>query len=254
VAEPVAVLATTGLVFARVGALVLGMPVFSADGVPKAIPVFAALGVTLIVAPAQPLVETPDNLGLLIFALAGELLVGLLAGLTVRAIFASLAMASEIMAMQMGLAMATMLNPLEKQQSGPVGSLASWAATLTFIAQDLHLRCIEGVAASFHTMPAGTWDPNLALLRHLPEALEAAVHLGVQLAGPVLALVWFVNVLVAMLARLAPKMNVFFSIGMTVTSVLGILMMAPSLPWILAVHSAALATAVERLGLAWGPP
>ena len=43
-AEPVAVLATTGLVFARVGALVLGMPVFSADGVPKAIPVFAALG------------------------------------------------------------------------------------------------------------------------------------------------------------------------------------------------------------------
>ena len=57
-----------------------------------------------------------------------------------------------------------------------------------------------------------------------------------------------------MLARLAPKMNVFFSIGMTVTSVLGILMMAPSLPWILAVHSAALATAVERLGLAWGPP
>ncbi len=253
-ADPLAVLATTGLVFGRVGALVMGLPVFSATGVPRAIPVFVALGVTLVIAPAQPLVETPNSLGILVFALAGELMLGLLAGLTVRAIFAALAMASEIMALQMGLAMATMLNPLEKQQAGPVGALASWAATLAFIANGLHLRCLEGVAASFTVMPAGTWDPNLSLFKHIPEALEAAVHLGVQLAGPVLGLVWFVNVLVAMLARLAPKMNVFFSIGMTLTSVLGILMLAPSLPWMLAVHGAALQTAVERLAIAWGTP
>ncbi len=248
-ADPLAVLATTGLVFARVGALVMGMPVFSAEGVPKAVPILGALGVTLLVAPAQPLVAAPTSLGTLIFALAGELMLGLMAGLTVRAVFAALAMASEIMAMQMGLAMATLLNPLERQQAGPLGTLASWAASLAFLANGLHLRCLEGVAASFAVLPAGSWDADLSSVARLPDALEAAVHLGVQLAGPILGLVWFVNVLVALLARLAPKMNVFFSIGMTLTSVLGVLMLIPSLPWILSVHEAAVLAAVQRLPL-----
>ena len=253
-AEPIAVLTTTGLVFARVGALILGMPVFSADGVPKAIPVFSALGITLLIAPAMPLVATPESLGLLVAAVAGELFIGFLAGLTVRAIFASLAIGSEVMAMQMGLAMATMLNPLERQQAGPVGTMVSWGATMMFIGQDMHLRCLEGVALSFQAMPAGRWDADIALIRTLPEIIEVAIHLGVQLAGPVLALVFFVNVLVAILARLAPRMNVFFSIGMTLTSVFGVLIIVPSLPWMLAIHSAALANAVERLSMLWGVP
>ena len=103
-------------------------------------------------------------------------------------------------------------------------------------------------------MPAGRWDADIALIRTLPEIIEVAIHLGVQLAGPVLALVFFVNVLVAILARLAPRMNVFFSIGMTLTSVFGVLIIVPSLPWMLAIHSAALANAVERLSMLWGVP
>lgn len=249
--DPLAMIATGGLVFCRTGGLVSSLPVFAAQGTPKAIPVFTALGVTLLVAPAIPLVPTPHHLGTLVFAVAGEIFIGAMAGLTVRTVFAALAMACEIMAMQMGLAIATMFNPLERQQSGPLGMMASWAAGLAFLTTGLHLRCLEILGASFSTLPPGSWGGQLDALELVPKAVESTIQLGVQLAGPILGLVWFVNLLVAILARLAPKMNVFFSIGMTLTSVLGILMLAVGLPWILAVHGATVEVAVAGLLGGW---
>jgi flagellar biosynthesis protein FliR len=245
--DPLAMIATGGLVFCRTAGLVGTLPVFAAQGTPKHVPIFAALSVTLLVAPAIPLVEAPAHLGVLIAGVAGEIFLGATAGLTVRAVFAALAMGCEIMAMQMGLAIATMFNPLERQQAGPLGLMASWAAGLAFVANGLHLRCIEAVGVSFTHLPPGAWTGNLDFLTLFPAAVESTIVLGVQLAGPILGLVWLVNLLVAILARLAPKMNVFFSIGMTLTSVLGIWMLAMALPWILAVHGAAVETAVASL-------
>jgi len=244
------VLATAALVFCRLVGLVATLPLFSAQGIPRHVPVFTALGVMLVVAPSVPLVAVPDHTMAWFAGVITELGLGLLAGTSVRTVFAALAMGSEMMAMQMGLAMATLFNPLEKQQSGPLGSLASWTAGLTFLAAGLHSRCLEIVAASFHAIPPGTagWQPDA--LQGLVEAVQAALALGLQLAGPILLMVWFVNVLVAVLARLAPRMNVFFSIGMTLTSSLGIVLLAVALPWLVAVHHAAVEQAVASLA-AW---
>lgn len=243
-----AVLATAALVFCRVGGMVAALPLFSSDGTPKHVPVFVALGVVLVVAPGVPVTRAPDHTAALIVGVVGEVSLGLLAGTSVRAVFAALSMGSEMMAMQMGLAMATLFNPLERQQSGPLGSLASWTAGLTFLATGLHNRCLEVVASSFHHLPPGEGVWTVDGLQSLVIAVEASVALGLQLAGPILVMVWLVNVLVAVLARLAPKMNVFFSVGMTLTSSLGILLLAVSLPWLIAVHHEAVRQAVAALG------
>jgi flagellar biosynthetic protein FliR len=248
-----AALATGFLVFCRVTGLVAGLPVFSAQGTPKAVPVFAALGVVLLVAPGIPVIDEPGSLLALVVGVFGELTLGLTAGLSVRIVFAALAMGTELMAMQMGLAMATMFNPMERQQAGPLGILASWLAGLVFLASGLHLRCLEIVAASFAVLPPGA-AVNRVHFVQIVEAVEASVHLGVQISGPILVMVWFVNVMVAVLARLAPRMNVFFSVGMTLTSSLGILVLAVSLPWIMVVHGAAVEQTVARLAGMWVAP
>jgi len=247
-----AVLATAGLVFCRVAGLVAGLPVFSAQGVPKAIPIFTAVGVVLLIAPTVSLIEAPSNLLVLVVGVASELLLGLLAGFSVRVVFAALHMGTELMALQMGLAMATMFNPLEKQQAGPLGTLASWTAGLAFLGTGLHLRCLEIVGRSFETLPPGGGF-DIDQLQLLLVGAEASIRLGVQLSGPILVMVWFVNVLVAVLARLAPKMNVFFSVGMTITSSVGIVLVAISLPWVMAVHGAAVAETVSGLRRALMP-
>jgi flagellar biosynthesis protein FliR len=75
----------------------------------------------------------------------------------------------------------------------------------------------------------------------LLDAVAATVVLGVQLAGPVVALVWMVNCFVAVLSRLAPNMNVFFSVGMVMTNVAGIMLFGIALPYMLTVHIGAIA-------------
>ena len=242
-----AVIATAGFVFCRVAGLVAALPVFSSEGTPKHVPIFTAIGVMLVVGPAVPVAPPPAHTAAWIVSIVGEIGLGLLAGMSVRTIFVALSMSTEMMATQMGLAMATLLNPVDAQQSGPLGALASWAAGLTFLATGLHLRCLEMVAASFHTVPPGAASWSAEGLQAVVQAAETAVVLGVQLSGPILVLVWLVNVLVAVLARLAPRMNVFFSIGLTLTSTAGILLLGFGLPWIIAVHHESVRQAVATL-------
>jgi flagellar biosynthetic protein FliR len=102
------------------------------------------------------------------------------------------------------------------------------------------------VAASFESVPPGAGallDPAAAVA-----AVAACLALGIQLGAPVIAVVWVANILLALLARLAPRMNAFFAIGHPITTTLGVAILAASLPWILEVHHQAVRAAVEQLG------
>ena len=158
--------------------------------------------------------------------------------------------------MEIGLGLASVLDPVQKSNSGLLGVLASWLSGLAFLGLGLHRQCIEIVAASFSVAPAGMIGNPAATTEQLVEAVAMTLSLGVQLAGPVLALVWSINVLIALIAKLAPKMNMFFSIGLTATSTAGILMFGVALPWFVAAHISALTEMVQGLQqivLAAGP-
>jgi flagellar biosynthesis protein FliR len=60
-------------------------------------------------------------------------------------------------------------------------------------------------------------------------------------------LVWLINVFFALLGRMAPKMNVFFSIGLTANSAAGLYIFAVAMPWILIAHTEAMKEAVRNM-------
>ncbi len=225
-----ALVATWLLVFVRVVSLLVTLPVFATLGVPRAVPVLTALGVTLLVAPG---VEVVDTLALdrsILLAVAFEVAVGSLAGLSVRLIFTALALAGEVMSLQMGMAMAQLMDPMQRTQQSPVTSVASWIAGLTFVGADLHVACLHILSRGFVSLPPGSAVLTPDAIEAFVDAGETVFVLGVQLAGPVLALVFLVNVLVGVLGKLAPRMNVFFSVGPTLTSIGGVLLLAVALP------------------------
>ncbi len=240
-----ATIVTGLLVFGRVGGLLLALPVFSAQGVPRHVTVFGALALTLVMGPVAPLAEDPRTLTVLVVGLGTEVLLGLLLGSVVRAVFGALALAAEVMSGQTGLAMATLFDPMLRSNQGTMGTFASWIAAAMFLGTGLHLQCIEVVAGSFQVVPPGGTTALLSSGVVLLEAIAATVVLGVQLSGPVVALVWMVNVFVAVLSRLAPNMNVFFSVGMVLTNVAGILLFGLALPYLLLVHHGALSQSAD---------
>ena len=233
------------LVFARLGGLAMTMPVLSAQGVPKYIAVLGVGALTIVLAPALPPTEAPATLGFLVLGMATEVGLGLLMGAVVQALFGSLALGAELMGMQMGFGMATLFNPFLKVSSGALGTLATWLASMVFLSAGLHLRCLETLGQSFAVIPPGSM-PALHLAGPVVlSVVGMAIQTGVTLAGPVLALVWTINVTVAVLTRLAPRMNVYFSMGGILTAAGGLLLFGLALPWILLSHNNLLETGTD---------
>lgn len=239
----------TGLcVFVRVAALLSRLPAFSSSGTPKSAVVLSALAITAVLAPALEPAPEPDGLYGLVFGIAVEVALGLLLGAGVDLAFAAIATGAEIAATQMGFANGTLFDPLQEASSDALGTLASWIAALLFLSLGLHLTCLEALAAGFGRFPPGQpFRPGEGLLQ-LVEAGGDAVVVGVQLAGPVLVLVFTINLLTAILGRLAPRIHAFFAVGTTLTGLLGLAMFALALPWTVEIHVALLRRAVAAVG------
>lgn len=229
-------LGTAALVFARLAGLLTWLPVFSAMGVPKHVPVLVAVSLTAILAPLVPALEAEPTLSVMVLGIAGELMLGSLLGLTVKVVFAALAIGADLAAHQMGLAMAMMLNPMLKSQETPLSVLATMLGGLVFLELGMHLQAIAVLGESFQVVgPGQVGDLSQSAWSWVGHA-EQILELGVQLAGPAVVMVWLVHVFVAMLVRLAPKMNIFFALSMSITPGSGILLFAATLPMLLGVH------------------
>ena len=104
---------TTGLlVFARLSGLMLNLPLISARGIPQHVPIFLSLALTLIIAPIVEPAAVQPTLGLLALGLASEIVLGILLGSVVAAVFAAFAIGSDVMSTQMGYAMASIFDPI----------------------------------------------------------------------------------------------------------------------------------------------
>lgn len=237
------------LVFVRIAGLFLALPVIDTNGVPKGVPVLLALATTALVLPN---VDFPPAGTQVFFALPGEIVVGVLGGLVVRAVFSSLALAGELMGMQMGFAMAQLFDPVQVTRQNPVSVLSTLLASLLFLTLDLHVHVLVALVDGFHTIPPGTFEVLSLRPEPLIEAVGFVFRYGLQLAGPVMVFVLLINVLVGMLGKLAPRMNVFFSVGPTLTAVGGVALLAQALPSLLAAHAAMLQDALRTVRTLWG--
>ncbi len=242
-----ALLVTIGLVFARLAAAVMVLPGLAVQGVPKLVRLSVAVSLTVLVAPVAPLVETIPTLPHLVNAMVGEIGLGVLLGGAVGLVFGGLVFATEIIGSQTGRAVALQFNPMLKMSQGPVGMMAGMMAILVFMGLDLHLVVLLILAESFQTVHPGEVTALLDVAAMWVELASPTLQSGLKLAGPILALVFLVNCFVAVLARLAPSMNVFFSIGFILTSLAGLGLMIFLLPFIMEQHLSMVTWVIDLL-------
>jgi len=240
-------LVTALLVYGRLGGLMLVLPGVSARGVPKHVAALGGIALTATIAPVVPFAATPENLGTLIIGMASELFLGVMMGSAVAVVFGAFSLASELMEQEMGSRIPLGPDPFMFTQQGPLGTLASWLATLSFLMAGLHHEAIKVLGDSFHYLPPGGVTSLTGGGVVLMEAVGFSLFLGVRLAAPVLALVWMVNVFVAILVKLAPTMNVFFSIGMVMTNMSGLVLFGIGLPYLLIAHATALHEGLDAM-------
>jgi len=229
-AELMAWLAPLFWPFIRVLALFSALPVLGQRSVPARVRIGL---VALIVVAAQPSLPPMPQVALdspLAFMLVLQnVLIGLTLGFAVRIVFAAVEFGGELIGLQMGLNYAGFFDSASGGQGTVTARFFSTVVGLLFIVINGHLLVIAAVVQSFRAYPVAP-EP-FAFLRVLqPQVWGSEVFaLGLWIALPMMGMLLFVNLVLGVISRVAPQMNVF-AIGFPVTLGVGLLGMFMTLP------------------------
>lgn len=231
----------------RPGAAFLAAPIFGANAVPVQLRLILSLALGMA-ALNSVTITLPDG-GIASIAgfmlVIGEVLAGLAMGFALQIGYAAAFVAGETIGNTMGLGFAAMVDPQSGQSTQAIGQYLSIVATFMLLSMDGHLMLISYVVQSYQALPPGgpllSADASYNLVMFGGTLLGA----GLTVALPVGFALVLVQLVMAMLARSAPALNLF-SVGLPVTLLVGLLLMAMAAPIMGQGISAALRAGLEQ--------
>lgn len=217
------------LIVVRVSSMLFVFPVFSA----QQIPILARIGLAFlfgfILMHTVPAMAPLADVGELLAAVVSQVVLGVMVGFVAYLVFMGIQFAGEILDMQIGFAVANVINPTTQQQVTVIGELQLTLATLIFLMTDSHLVMLQGIGGSFHLVPLPFINLDPAILGNVMGFVQDAFLIVVKIAAPPAIALFLVNLALGLMARVAPQMNVFV-VGFPLQVGVGLMMMAVSLP------------------------
>lgn len=234
------------ILFARVGAVLMLLPVFSDESVPGQIRLLIAFALSLglwglLSATVLPAARHENALtGTLLI----ELGVGLGLGTIVRLMFHAAGMAASIASTQIGLSSALIFDPALGGQTPVLAKLVVLVATIVCFSFGLHHLWIGALMRSYDLFPVGI-VPNLGDFAALAVAtVGKSMSLAVSMAAPLLVYGIVFNVALGLSARLAPTIQVFF-IAQPLNILLGIALFGVVLGVMISAFAAAMSDWIQ---------
>jgi flagellar biosynthetic protein FliR len=193
----------------RAAGLMLAAPVLGHAAVPARLRLLAAVAVGLAAASrlASP-VTLPGDWASLAGGLAGELLIGAGMGYAGRLIFLGVELGAAHVGAQMGLSLAEAADPSRDEPAGPVGGLYYMLAIVVFLAAGGHRALIGGLMTTFDTVPLLGFVPRAGMADVLLGLVGGSFVLATKLAAPMLVAMLTATVLLGLLQRTLPQLNV----------------------------------------------
>ena len=160
---------------------------------------------------------------------AQQVLIGVSLGFAVRLVFGAVELAGELIGLQMGLNFAGFFDPITASAGTSSGRFFGTMVAWLFIVINGHLTVIAAVIQSFQAFPAAP-EPFAFLRAAQPQVWGTELfRLGTWIALPLVAMLLFVNLVLGVISRVAPQMNVF-AIGFPITMGVGLIGMLLTLP------------------------
>jgi flagellar biosynthetic protein FliR len=164
------------------------------------------------------------SLGILIIR---ETLIGISLGLLSRIIFAAVEFCGQLVGMQMGFSMSSMFDP-SMGQVPLMATLQVLLAMLLFLSLEIHHVFIRAIVESYQVMPPGSWHMSGGLLKFVMMLTTDLFVLGLKLAAPVMVALLATSVVLGIMARSFPQMNIFM-VSMPLNIGIGLLVLGLSL-------------------------
>lgn len=211
------------LVVFRIAGMMLYAPLFGSAKVPRRVRVMLALVLSVgMFASVTPPPHLPDSTWEAAVGIGGELVFGLAMGMVMSFVFIAVQWAGEMIGQQMGLNLGAVFDPEYGQQGSVIGDLYFMLTLSVFLIAGGHRAMLQAVRASFQVLPLLSVGLNRSLLDLLVGLLQSATIFAIQLAAPMLVTMLAVDLILGLVGKTVPQMNVM-SIGLNLRSVLGMI-------------------------------
>nr|WP_090034818.1 flagellar biosynthetic protein FliR [Cellulomonas marina] len=216
-------LTTTLLASVRVAAFLVLAPPFAQKGVPGTVKVALALGVALALRPRlEPLGD--DGTAAFLLALVLQAVVGAALGFAVSLVFAAVQSAGALVDLLGGFQGAAAYDPLSASLAGPIQRFYQLTAMTLLFVGDGYQLVLGGLVRSFDALPLDTGLDWARTASTLTDGLAQMVVAAVQIAGPLVVVLFLADVGLGLLTRVAPALNAFamgFPLKVLLTLVVG---------------------------------
>jgi flagellar biosynthetic protein FliR len=206
---PISELIAVMLGAARAGAWMLLCPPFNSRLIPGPVKALLSVGLALPMAPSLrasiPSIQTSD----IIASAALQVFIGAALGFITLMLFAAVQAAGDLIDVFGGFTLAMAYDPLSQSQSSIFGRFYNLVAVTLLFATEGHQLILRGFLQTFRTLPLNAsftmGTLNQLLIKGVGEMFLAAL----QIAGPLIAVLFLTDVAFGLLNRVAPALNAF---------------------------------------------
>ncbi|AQT66906.1 flagellar biosynthesis protein FliR [Anaerohalosphaera lusitana] len=221
------------LVLTRLSVFFATAPIFSWITIPVRIKVGLALFCSFFFSLSLSPPEIGAGVGLLevVLMFMMEGIYGLSLGLILTMLYSAVKVCGRILEMQMAMSMAQEMDPFRGERQQPLSILFEIIFLLLLLSANVHHMFLELLHTSFEAFGPGEFPGVAGMTQAVIEAGSMMLVFGLRLAIPALVVFTILMVVLAVMARIAPEMNILF-LSLPFKVGLGLLIAAYLVPYI----------------------
>jgi len=214
---------TLMLIFFRTLFLLVMFPIFAATFFPLRAKIALSLVLAMVFTPLLSLkIQLPSNYLEFLTYIFSDLLLIFLVSYFFRLILGGLQLGGELVGVQMGFGISQTFDPLGGVSMPIISQFLYLLFILLFFSFNIHHYLIYFLVKSFTEIPPGTLLLKKGLLQFLLKKGGFLFDIAVKILAPLLVFMLLINLVLAIIGRLIPQINVLF-VSFPLTLGLGLL-------------------------------
>lgn len=193
----------------RAGAWLMLCPPFNSRLIPGKVKALLSIGLALPMAPHLTATLPSLQTSALIASSILQIFVGAALGFITYLFFAAVQAAGDLLDVFGGFTLATAYDPLSQNQSSVFGRFYNLIAATLLFASDGHQLVLRGFMQSYRTLPLDATFSMETFSKLLTRGAGEMVVAAVQIAGPLIAVLFLTDVAFGLLNRVSPALNAF---------------------------------------------
>src|SRR3954468_12435662 len=185
------------------------VPPFSGRTIPTPAKVVLSIGLSFAVAPSVVAVGVPTASVELVVTALTQVLIGVTLGFIAQLILGAIAAAGSLVDLFGGFSLAAAYDPLNVQMNSVFGRFHQLLATMILFTSGGHLVVIGGLLKTFEVLPLGETPGFDGTPTMLINAFSMFFMTAVQIALPMISVLFIADLGLALLTKVAPQMNAF---------------------------------------------